>query len=204
MKQFSTILNIILLVAVGVLFYLHFSSSPTVKKSTVDSSSTRHIDSCLGAPVIAFVDLDSLNTNVDFIKTKKKELEADQNEIANEYQNAYKQMESEKNNFLKRGNAITQSEAEEFQGKLMQKQQQVETTKQLKTQKLAQRSAEIMEDMQSNLKKFLNEYNKDGKFTYILATGTGLDYVLYKDSTKNITTDVVKGLNDLMNKKGKQ
>jgi outer membrane protein len=150
------------------------------------------------------VDLDSLNINVDFIKQRKKELEIEQNSIASEYENAYHQMEAEKNNFLKRGNSITQAEAEEFQAKLMQRQQQIEATKQSKGQNLAQKGAKIMEDLQSKMKGFLNEYNKDKKYTYILATGTGLDYLFYKDSTRNITNAVVKGLNEMMNKKGKQ
>ena len=201
MKQFSTILNIILLVAVGYLYFLHFSSDK--KHSIAGNTVTKHVDSCLGEPIIAYVDLDSLNNNVNFIKQRKKELEVEQNSIANEYESAYRDMESQKNNFLKRGNAITQKEAEEFQAKLMQRQQQIEATKQSKAQSLAQKGAKIMEDLQGKMKEFLSDYNKDKKYTYILATGTGLDYLFYKDSSRNITTDVVKGLNEKMNKKGK-
>lgn len=204
MKQLSSVLNIILLVAVGVLFYLHFAASPK-KETVVEKNAARHVDSCLGAPVIAFVDLDSLNANVDYIKNKKKEIESEQNGISSEYNSSYKQMENDKNDFIKKkGNTMTQNEAEEFQAKLMQRQQQVENTRQIKTQNLAQKSAETMERMQRDLKSFLNEYNKDHKYTYILATGTGLDYMLYRDSSQNITADVVKGLNEIMNKKGKQ
>lgn len=202
MKQFSTILNIVLLIAVGYLYFLYYGGNH--KNRFAGNEVHRHIDSCLGSPVIAYVDLDSLNNNVGYIKQRKKELEAEQNVIAREYENSYHDMENEKNNFLKKGNAITQKEAEDFQAKLVQKQQQVESDKQQKSQNLAQKGAKIMEDMQTKLKAFLNEYNKDKKYTYILATGTGLDYLFYKDSTKNITKDVVKGLNELMDKKAPQ
>jgi outer membrane protein len=202
MKQLSIILNILLLPAVGYLYYLHFSSNK--KNSASDNMVSKHVDSCLGGPIIAYVDLDSLNNNVTFIKQRKKELEAEQNLIASEYENAYRDMENEKNNFLKKGNSITQKEAEEFQARLMQKQQQTEAAKQGKAQNLAQKGAKVMEDMQTKLKLFLNGYNRDNKYTYILATGTGLDYMFYKDSTRNITTDVVKGLNEMMGKKDKQ
>ena len=205
MKQFSTILNIVLLLAVGYLYFLHYSGDKNLKVTGHSVSTTvNHVDSCLGEPVIAYVDLDSLNNNVSFIKQRKKELEVEQNNIANEYESAYRDMENEKNNFLKRGNAITQKEAEDFQAKLMQRQQQIEATKQSKAQNLAQKGAKIMEDLQAKMKEFLSEYNKDKKYTYILATGTGLDYLFYKDSARNITTAVVKGLNEKMNKKGKQ
>ena len=205
MKQFSTILNIVLLLAVGYLYFLHFSGDKKPKvTSNLVSTQVNGADSCAWQPVIAYVDLDSLNNNVSFIRQRKKELEVEQNSIASEYESAYRDMENEKNNFLKRGNAITQQEAEDFQAKLLQRQQQIEAAKQSKGQNLAQKGAKIMEDLQGKMKEFLNEYNKDKKYTYILATGTGLDYLFYKDSTRNITTDVVKGLNEKMNKKGKQ
>lgn len=203
MKQLSLVLNIVLLAAVAVLYYLHFAGDKKGKviagthtRSAKDTSKSKRI-------VVAYVELDSLNNNVAFIKQRKKELEAEQKVIATEYENSYKSLTAERDNFLKRGNAITQQEAEAFQEKLGQKQQEVEQTKQMKAQKLAEKGARIMDDMQSKLKTFMNEYNKEGRYTYILATGTGLDYLFYKDSTLNITDDIVKGLNEKMKEKAK-
>ena len=153
--------------------------------------------------LIAYVELDSLNNNITFIKDRKRELEAEQNAIANEYESAYRNMEADKNNFLKKGDAITQQEAETFQAKLIQRQQDVEATKQNKAQKLAERGAKIMEDMQAKLKEFINDYNADKKYTYIMATGSGMDLLFYKDSTLNITPDVIKGMNEKMKSPGK-
>jgi outer membrane protein len=59
-----------------------------------------------------------------------------------------------------------------------------------------------MEEIQTKLKKFLEDYNKDKKYLYILTTGTGQDYMVFKDSSLNITTDVVNGMNEIL-KKGK-
>ena len=52
-----------------------------------------------------------------------------------------------------------------------------------------------MDDIQKKLKEFLADYNKDKKYMYIFTTGTGLDYMVYKDSALNITSDVIKGMN---------
>ena len=60
-----------------------------------------------------------------------------------------------------------------------------------------------MDDMQKQLKAFLNEYNADRNYQYILTTGTGLDYLVYKDSSMNITDDVVNGMNEKMKKEKK-
>jgi outer membrane protein len=203
MKQFSTVLNIILLLAVSMLFYLHFSSK-SVKSKGLQAGAKMHTDSSnCSKLLIAYVELDSLNNNITFIKDRKRELEAEQNAIANEYESAYRNMEADKNNFLKKGDAITQQEAETFQAKLIQRQQDVEATKQNKAQKLAERGAKIMEDMQAKLKEFINDYNADKKYTYIMATGSGMDLLFYKDSTLNITPDVIKGMNEKMKSPGK-
>jgi len=204
MQKFSTILNVILLLAVAVLYYLHFSSGK--KNGSGNAAAWAYNAKDTGSkkvPVVAYVELDSLNANVNFIKQRKVELEAEQKGIMSEYERAYQGLEAEKNNFLKRGNAITQQEAQVFQEKLMQKQQDIESSKQAKGQRLAERGAKVMEDMQAQLKDFLNEYNKEKKYTYILATGTGLDYIFYKDSSLNITPEIVKGLNEKMNKSAK-
>lgn len=198
MKQFSTVLNIVLLVAVGVLYYLHFSSGTKSPRNTnqvgaVVSDSAAHVRN-----IIAYVELDSIKSNVAFIKRKEDELEAEQKQILSEYEAAYRNLEAEKNNFVKKGNAITQKEAEDFQALLTRKQQQIEENKQVKGQKLAEKGAKIMEEMQAKLKDFLHTYNKEKKFTYILATGTGLDYLFYKDSTLDITPEIVNGLNEKM------
>jgi outer membrane protein len=204
MKQFSIVLNIVLLIAVAFLYYLHFKPSEKGKAhSGIANHNPKDSSSGRKKMLVAYVELDSLYNNVVFIKERKKELESEQKMIANEYENSYRSLAAERDNFLKRGNSITQKEAEEFQARLGQKQQEVEQMKQNKGQKLAEKGARVMDDMQKKLKEFMAEYNKENKYTYILATGVGLDYLFYKDSTLNITSDIVKGLNDKMKVPGK-
>ncbi|HMG82287.1 MAG TPA: OmpH family outer membrane protein [Ferruginibacter sp.] len=200
MKKSQVILNVVLAVAVIVLFFLYFLGGKKACLANGRGECSIVKDSA-GAtrPRIAYVELDSLNDEVTFIKERKTELEGEQTDMENDYNNAYRQLEAEKNNFLKRGAAITQPEAEAFQQKLIQQQQQIEADKQARSQKLAEKGSQVMEGIQKTLKDFITGYNKDKKYTYILAVGTGLDYMLYKDSTLNITSDVVKGLNDKMN-----
>ncbi|MBC7423184.1 MAG: OmpH family outer membrane protein [Ferruginibacter sp.] len=204
MKQFSLVLNILLVIAVGVLYYLHFAHDKLLPKGSI-TEGYKQKDSCGDKiSIVAYVELDSLYSNVTFIKLRKRELEAEQKTIAQEYESRYRSLSAEKDEFLKKGNAITQQEAEAFQAKLGQKQQDIEADKQTKAQRLAEKGAKIMEDMQSKVRAFMKEYNKSKNYSYILATGTGLDYLFYKDSALNITPDVIKGLNEQMNETAKQ
>lgn len=196
MKQFSLVLNIVIIFAVGFLYYLHFSGN---KKLVAAKATTKSILSDTGAAkkiIIAYVELDSLNNNVEFISKRKKELESEQRVIANQYESEYRELTAQRDNFIKRGNSVTQKEAEEFQEKLGLRQQEIEQSKQQKSQRLAEKGARIMEEMQRKLKEFMNEYNVEKKYTLIFTTGAGLDYFLYKDSTLNITSEIVQGLNN--------
>lgn len=195
MRNFSLILNIILVVAVAFLYYHAFGSKNVVNaKANVTKNANGAV--AQDQPLIAYVDLDSLNTKITFIKEKRKQLEAEQKAIETEWEAGYRNLENQKNNFLKKGNAITQQMAEEFQGELIQQQQKIDGKKQNLSQRLSEKSYKFMDDIQKKLKAFLVDYNKEKNYKYILTTGTGLDYMVFKDSTLNITEDVIKGMNE--------
>lgn len=199
MRSILIAVNSLLIIAVIVLYVKVYKNSSTVKSSSSNTVSTNN--GTLKNASIAFVELDSLNEKIEFIKDRRKELEIEQKAIETEWQDGYRGLENRKNEFLKRGNSITQQEAEKFQGELLQKQQEVDQRKQGLTQRLSEKSYKFMDDIQKKLKDFLNEYNKTKKYQYILTTGTGLDYMLYKDSSFNITADVIMGMNKLMSTK---
>ena len=200
MKNVSLAINGILIIAVAVLFYLHFKTPETKSTSLhVKQSQTQSTASTpTGQPLIAYVELDSLNEKITFIKNKRKELEAEQKLIENEWQAGYNSLEKQRDDFLKKGNAITQEDAEKMQNSLLQQQQQIDNKKQSLIQKLSERSYKSMDDIQKQLKEFLEDYNKQYNYSYILTTGTGLDYMVFKDSTLDITNDVINGMNEKM------
>ena len=85
-----------------------------------------------------------------------------------------------------------------MQESLMRQQEAIDQKKANLTQKLTEKSFNSMEHIQKELKAFLEEYNKDKRFVYILTSGTGLDYMVYKDSSLDITEDVIAGMNEKM------
>jgi outer membrane protein len=193
MKSFSTYLNVVLILAVGVLYYLHFSQKPNnavkIRPSiAVKGDSTQ--------PLIGYVDLDSLNEKIDYIKTNRKAMEAEQVSIESEWEASYRNLENQKNEFLKKGASITQEQAEAFQNMLLENQQQIDNKKQVMRQKLNEKSYKFMDGIQKELQLFLDEYNESKAFTYIFTTGNGLDYMVYKDTAYNITKDVIEGMNE--------
>ena len=198
MKNLSLALNVLLILAVGYLYYYNFSGKKTALSNNGVANASMVRDSNNSRPPIAYVELDSLNENITYIRDKRKELETEQKAIENEQESGYRNLQTQKDNFLKKGAAITQDEAQQFQGSLIQQQQQIDARKQSASQKLSEKSFSFMDDIQKKLKEFLADYNKNRKFMYILTTGTGLDYMVYRDSSLNITRDVIAGMNKKM------
>ena len=205
MKQFSLFLNILLVAAVGVLFYFHFSDDkkPAAKIQAASSSPSPEKDSCAIGHLIGYVIIDSIYDNVEYIKQKNKEIENQQSTAASSLQSEAMKLENDKNDFIKRGNTVTQAEYDVFEKSYIERQKGLEEKRQTQMQLLASSRNQTMEGIQKDLRKFLDDYNSDRRYSYIFATGTGLEYMLYKDSTHNITPEVIKGLNDYFRKKGK-
>ena len=198
-KNLSLLLNGLLLVAVGYLYYHNFSGKNGASPSAKTDGISMGRDSNFNRPPIAYVELDSLNEKISYIKDKRRELETEQKAIEAEQENGYRNLQAQKDNFLKKGASITQDEAQQFQAMLIQQQQQIDGKKQNASQKLSEKSFAFMDDIQKKLKEFLTAYNKDKKYMYILTTGTGLDYMVYKDPSLDITNEVIRGMNEKMN-----
>ncbi|MGC3946614.1 MAG: OmpH family outer membrane protein [Chryseolinea sp.] len=80
MKNLSLILNAVLIVAVLILFYLHFSSG---KPSATASSEPAN----LGDSKIAYIRSDSVLKNYDYLKVQREALEAKTKKMDQDYRN---------------------------------------------------------------------------------------------------------------------
>lgn len=202
MKKFSIILNVVLVAAVSYLYYLQLGSGK--QASTVSKPRSSMLkDTGSSHCMIAYIELDSMYAKINFISAGKKSLESEQQAIETEWQNGYRSLEGQKNEFLKKGNAITEAMAQEFQEKLLRQKDQVDARKDQLSEKLGQKQYQLMEEIQKKLKEFLDKYNQNKQFSYIFTTGSGFDFLAYKDSAYDITEDVIAGMNELFSKRNK-
>jgi outer membrane protein len=201
MKQFSTILNVILLVAVAFLYFKVFSNAKskpnTIFSSKKDSTALNNNEEA----IIAYVELDSLNENITYIKDHRKDLEKEQKAIETEWRGAMTSLQNRAAEFQKNAGAKTQQDAEKLQNELGQLQQQIEAKKQSQTQALSEKSYDFLEKIQKELKACVSYFNKDKRYKYIFTTGSGNEYMIYKDDASNITKDVTDAMNIIMKDK---
>jgi outer membrane protein len=198
MKNASLILNLVLLVAVAVLFYLHFSSGKkgveTRIASSTPSSANNHGD-CR----IAYFDMDSINNTFVLIKNVKSELSREEEKINNELTRLQKAYNDRITHYQGQSQTMSQVESEKANRDILQLQEKIRSTKQDMESRYQDLYMRKMQDVKSKVEEYLKEYNKDKGYAYILAYEPG--FIFYRDSALNITSDVITGLNGKYKKK---
>jgi outer membrane protein len=183
------VINIILAAGILVSLVLFISN----KKQAGGTSTTK--DDVSQSLKIAYVDLDTIQSKYTFYQEKMQEFEKKKEMADRDLNNAFQKIDNERVAFLKRGELITQAEAENFQRVYQGKMQNLEEQKKNMENNIAEDGLKTMEELRNKMNDFLEEYNKKAKYSFIFSYSAGMNVLFYKDSAYNITADVVEGLN---------
>lgn len=203
MKGFQGILVYVLAAAVAVLYVLHFNSKAG-KPGTANNSISKDPNDTARHIRVAYVDLDTIQKYYEFFKLKNDEMEADKQRIDNQIQGDLNKLEKDRVAFLKRGQSITQQEAEAFQQEYQTRYQQIGQRQQTLQSQHLDRQAKAIDDIQKRINEYLKIFNTNRKYDFIFSTQEGNPTLYYKDTAFNITSDVIKGLNEEYKKTKKQ
>jgi outer membrane protein len=195
MKHISTILNVVLLAAVGFLYYHNFSGKS--KKEPVADKNTAGTKTVAGSDMphgnIAYIEIDSLHENYLYYKAQKTELERRQKAATNELEEKQRKFQGRAAQLQQQAQSMTPQQQEAAGQEIQGMQQEFEKRKQQLDNDLFELSNNMKKNVLNNVQNFLLEYNKDRKFDYILSYEPG--FMFYKDSSLNITRSVIDGLN---------
>ena len=199
MKNGLLVLNVILTIAVGYLLYAQLSSkkagssvaNPIVKDPPANNNSFR----------IAYFEMDSVEANFSMVKDVKAELSKKEESINTELDRMDKNYRDKVNGYQQKAKAqsMTQVQSEMATQDLMATQEQMKNQKQALDQEYNDFMMRRMKDVKTKIEEFLKEYNKTKYYSYIVSYEQGLFY--YKDTAYNITSDVIKGLNEMYKSK---
>lgn len=199
MKNILLPLNILLAIAVAVLFFLHFSKGSggvSVAKSPVSGDSMPSPSSLK----IAYVDLDSIQEKYEYYKEKMNEFERKKENADRDLNSAFQKIENERVAFVQKGQSITQVEAENFQREYTRKMQNLENQKRNLENSIQNEGVKTMEELKKKINEFLAEYNESRDYSYIFSYSSNVNMLFYKDTALNITNEVIQGLNEAYNK----
>ena len=197
MKNLSIGLNVLLLIAVIVLYILHFSGNG---KSTSNQSGTVTVNA---DAKIVYINMDTLLNNYtqsrELNEAFLKKLEANRTELNIKVKN-FDREAAEFRNKVENNGFMTRERAEQAQMDLMIKQQNLQKLQQEMTENAQREQMEINRKLYDAITNFLTEYNKAKGFQLILSTTLGGN-VLFAQEGFDITNEVVSQLNEQYAKK---
>lgn len=194
MKSGILIFNGILLVLIGILFYLHFSTTPGTK---VKAANEKTNNSTTAAPddfKIAYFEMDSLEASFAMVKDVKAELSRKEDAVTSELRRMEKSYQEKLGRYQAQAATMSQVQSESATKDMMQMQQQMQNRKNALDQEYQDFYMRKMKEVKTKIEDYLKTYNAQKGYSYILAYEPGLFY--YRDSTLDITSDLIKGLND--------
>ena len=197
MKNGLLILNVVLLAAVGYLFYLQFSSGKS--KSSPNQVSSKDSFSSQAPFRIAFFEIDSIDSNCDQVKDIRAEINKKQASISLEMEQMDKAYRDKYNSYQGRASTMSAAQSEQASNDLMQSQENMKNRRSDLDKDYNDFVTRRMQEVKTKIEEYLKVYNMKKGYSYIVAYEPGLFY--YKDTLYNITDDVVNGLNTLYSKK---
>lgn len=193
MKNILLGINIVLLALVGYLYYLHFHNDKNNPAQKVVTSSVNNVDN--NKSKVAYIDLDSLQNNYGYYEKLKQDFERKQSQANDEITAMQKKYQARAMQLQQKAATMNQKEQETAMQEINKMQQDLQSRKQTIDNELYNDNSKMKEDILTRIQDFLKDYNKDGKYSYIFSYEPG--FMFYKDSTLNITPDVIEGLNKL-------
>jgi len=184
------IINIVLGIAVIVLFILHFTGNKNNASVITAASTTAN-------GKIAFINADSILSQYAMAKEIKAQLEDKVKKVQSELAAREQAFQKKATDFQQKYQAkqLTQEQAQKTNEQLMQEKQSLEGMSSQYQQLIGQQQQELTIALHDTIANYLKRFNKDGKFDYIWNYRNGGD-LLFQNPGFDITNVVLKGLNE--------
>ena len=203
MKKINLIINIVLGIAVIVLFVFQFTSLDQPLKKETESKEAA--ESAKGTEIkgnlrIAYVNIDTLLADYHMYQDKRDEFIEQQSSSQAKLQDRSQELQQdfqELKEKLSKG-LITRSKARIMQQDLGKKEQELYQMRDQITSELAEKEQVIYRQVLNSVTEYLDDYADEHNYHFILSYSFG-GPILYKHERFNITQRVLEGLNEQYN-----
>lgn len=211
MKNLSILLNVVLVIAVAILFYLHFSSSKGAIQTAENSSESDTSRTAVTAPKVKkesrnyYVNMDTLNEKYKLLQDVARDLKARKSSLEAAYQANMQKYQEDLMTYQQRlqENKITAEEAQRTEDnlrKLGEKIQGNERSMEILMEELDKKNLEARKELDA----FMEEYKKGKEIDYIFGYSSVIQTIVYGNDSLDITDEVLKGLNERYEQKKQQ
>lgn len=190
MKNGILVWNVLLTIAAGVLFFLYFGNR---KPATAAAGKPATAASAEGFR-IAYFEMDSIENNFDKVKDVKSEIAKKEEEYSNGLNRLDNTYRKKVQDYQQKAQQMTQQDYENAQIELKKLEESLKGEKMRLDSEYQDFVTKRNVGLKKSIEEFIAKYNKDRKYSYIVASDQGFFY--YKDSVYDITAEVVRGLNE--------
>lgn len=185
MKNLSLILNGLLLVAVGVLYFLFYSNK---KDNTSSVSAPSNLK-------IAYIKSDTVLKYYEYVKEQSSIYEAKGKKLNQDMQNRAQSLQNDITAYQRNVGNLTIGQAKAVEEDLAKKQQNFRMYQQSVEQEVMNDQAKLQQELYGKITTFLKKYAESSDLQVVLKYDQSSD-VLYGTGGIDISQDVVKGLNE--------
>jgi outer membrane protein len=185
MKNLSLILNAVLLVAVAVLFYLHFAGPKSQKSESG------------GLPKdlkIAFIYSDSVLQNYDYFKVNRDKLESKGKKLDQDLQTRAQSLQSEFEQYQRSASTLTMGQARAVEEDLTKKRQNLEMYQQSLSQEMLADQEKVNQEIYRRVTEYLKTYGEQNGLQVVLKYNQQSD-LLFANKAMDISKEIAAGLN---------
>lgn len=197
-NTWSAVINVVLAIAVAVLYFLQFSGNDDSGKTTKGSQGERPVMEMQDGtgPSIAFVNSDLLLEKYDLVEKLAKQLESESRKKDADLASRQEELESEAAYFQEsvQKQSLNEESAQRIYEQLMAKQQDLYQLQQQYGAELSQKEFEMNVTLLDSVRNFLDRMNIDNKYDYILNYNASGSILQARDAF-DITEAVLEGLN---------
>lgn len=189
MKNASLVLNAVLVVAVIVLFILHFSSKSS---GSMGSGGNNFTPSDVK---VAYVNQDTLFKYYDFVKVNTERLQGLEKSLGEQLNARQVSLQREIQDYQSGANNLTRGQAIALEESLQKKGQNLQLYQQSLNQQMMEEQGKVATELYNKLTDYLKTYSKERGIAVVVKYDRESD-VLYAGDSLDITKDVIKGLNE--------
>lgn len=186
MKNLSLILNIILFVAVAVLYYLHFSS-PKSSSIGTEISAQKDLN-------IAYINSDTVLKYYDYFKVNRDKLESKGKKLDQDLRNRAQSFQNDYEAYQRNVSNLTIGQAKAVEEDLAKKQQNLQLYQQSLSQEMSVEEGKMTQELYKRVTDHLKVYGEQNGLQIVFKYDPTSD-VLFGGPSLDITKQIVDGLN---------
>ncbi len=203
MKKAPVIINVVLFIAVAVLYYLHFTTCTSSCGAGGESDSLALVRPVVLSPKeikeskIVYINSDVLNEKYNFVKdltsaaqTKQQRLQNTYETKAQKFQQDYTELQEKASQGL-----LSENQANTAQADLIKRKEELDKMES-QLQGMMEEIQKSNEEVRKNVVDYIKEYNKTGQYHYVLTyTNNPGGFLILANDSLDITNEIVDGLN---------